>query len=76
MGARAGIHKIETFRKFAESQIKPANLRTFSQPEAAKLLNVSERTIQRVKAVEREAPELIPEIEKGKIHRRGALAPE
>ena len=55
---------------------KSANLPTFSQPEAAKIFNVSERTIQRVKAVEREAPELIPEIEKGKIHRRGALAPE
>jgi len=54
-----------------------ANLpKVISQPEAAKMFNVSERTIQRVKAVEREAPELIPEIEKGKIHRRGALAPE
>ena len=35
------------------------------------MFNVSERTIQSVKAVEREAPELIPEIEKGKIHRQG-----
>lgn len=47
---------------------KSANLPiSISQPEAAKMLNVSERTIRSVKAIERDAPELIPEIEKGKI---------
>ncbi len=43
-----------------------------SQGEAAKLFNVSERSIQRVKVVEREAPEMIPQIECGKIAVREA----
>jgi len=38
-----------------------------SQVEAAKMFNVSERAIRRVKVVEREAPELITEIKSGKI---------
>lgn len=38
-----------------------------SQPEAADMLNVSERTLRTVKAVEREAPELIPQMEAGKM---------
>jgi len=38
-----------------------------TQTEASKILNVSERTIKRVKQVEREAPELLPEIEKGNL---------
>jgi hypothetical protein len=46
---------------------KSANLPTsISQPEAAKLLNVSERSIRSVKAIERESPERISEIESGK----------
>ena len=40
---------------------------TISQSEAAKIMNISVPTIQRVKQVEREAPELLPEIEKGNI---------
>lgn len=36
-----------------------------SQSEAASLFNVSERMIRTVKAIEREAPERIPEIESG-----------
>ncbi len=38
-----------------------------SQTEVAKLLNISERTVQRVKAVERDAPELLSQIKSGKI---------
>ena len=37
-----------------------------SQPEAAKILNVPERIIRSIKAVERDAPELIQKIESGK----------
>ncbi|MBT9151376.1 MAG: hypothetical protein DDT40_01569 [candidate division WS2 bacterium] len=45
-----------------------ANLRkVISQPEAAVMLNISERMIQSVKSLEREAPELLPQIERGKI---------
>jgi len=38
-----------------------------SQHEAAEMLNVSERMIRTVKTIERDAPELMPEIESGKI---------
>ena len=45
-----------------------ANLRKdkISQPEAAKKLNVSERTIQDAKAILRKAPEKVKDIESGK----------
>jgi len=36
-----------------------------SQPEAAEMMNVSERMIRIVKAIERDAPELIPKIDSG-----------
>jgi 16S rRNA G966 N2-methylase RsmD len=39
-----------------------------SQSQAAEMLNVSDRTIRTVKAVERQAPELIQEIEKGNLN--------
>jgi len=44
-----------------------------SQPEASELMNVSPRTIQTVKAVEREAPELIEQIAKGEMTAHEAL---
>lgn len=44
-----------------------------SQPEASKLLNVSPRTIQTIKAVEREAPEFIEHIVEGKMSANEAL---
>lgn len=51
-----------------------ANLRKHvSQQEAAEMLNVSTRTIQTVKAVEREAPQLIPLIEAGEITANEAI---
>lgn len=47
---------------------KSANLHTsVTQPQAAEMLNVSTRTVATVKAVEREAPQLIPLIEAGQI---------
>lgn len=36
---------------------KSANLRTYTQEEASKLMKVSPRTIQTIKQIEREAPE-------------------
>ena len=46
---------------------------TIKQSEAAEMLNVSERTIQTVKAVEREAPELLPLMEAGKMTAHEAM---
>ena len=67
--------KIANMPQGARTDLRPsANWRKVnSQQEAAKIFNVSERTIQRVKAVEREAPELISEIESGKITAHKAL---
>jgi len=55
---------------------RSANLPTenhISQSDVAKMFNVSERTIRSVKAVERDVPELIPEIENGNISVNKAL---
>jgi 16S rRNA G966 N2-methylase RsmD len=46
---------------------KSANLQTYSQPVAAEMLNVSPRTVATVKAVEKEAPELLEKMERGEI---------
>ena len=43
-----------------------ANMPTLSQSQAAKMLNVSERMVRTVKAIEREAPERLSEINLGK----------
>ena len=40
-----------------------ANLRKVSQSKAAEMLNVGDRTVQTVKAVERNAPELVAQFE-------------
>lgn len=42
-----------------------ANLPTLSQPEAAKILNISPRILRTVKAIEHESPELIEKIING-----------
>jgi len=49
---------------------RSANLPTgnISQPEAAAMLNVSERTVRTVKAIERDAPELLPKMESGDMN--------
>ena len=47
---------------------KSANLRTsVSQSQAAEMLNVSERIVSTIKAIEKAAPELIEKIESGEI---------
>jgi len=48
---------------------RSANLPTLpvSQPEAAKLLNVSERSVRDAKLIEREAPELVEKISSGDL---------
>lgn len=46
---------------------REANLPVLTIPEAAKILNVSERTIRTVAAVEREKPELMPLLESGQM---------
>lgn len=51
---------------------KSADSRT-SQPQAAALLNISERSIQDVKRLEREAPELLPQVESGVITLNAAI---
>jgi N6-adenosine-specific RNA methylase IME4 len=43
-----------------------------SQPQAAAMLNVSERLVREVKAVERQAPDLMPMIESGELAARPA----
>ena len=49
---------------------KSANMRTsvVTQPQAAAMLNVSERSIQTAKAIERQAPELMPRIAAGEMN--------
>lgn len=61
--------RLATMRQGERTDLEPsANWRKdVSQQEAAEMLNVSPRTIQRIKAVEREAPELIPLIESGEM---------
>lgn len=57
-----------------DNNFESANLRNgITQPEAAEMLNVSRRTIQTIKAVEREAPQLIPLIEAGNITANEAI---
>ena len=67
--------KMANMKQGARTDLQPsANLpKVISQPEAAKMFNVSERTIRSIKAVEREAPELIPEIEAGGITAHQAI---
>jgi len=62
--------KVANMPKHLHKTDRPIGL---SQPEAAKMFNVSERTIRRVKSVGREAPELIPEIKSGNITAHQAI---
>lgn len=61
--------RIANMRQGERTDLEPsANLpNVISQSQAAELLNVSERSIKSVKAIEREAPDLIQEIVEGKI---------
>lgn len=57
--------KLATLEKGDNQYTASANLRNLSQETAAKMLNVSTRTIQTIKRIEREAPQRIKEIESG-----------
>lgn len=60
--------KLANMRQGERTDIEPsANLRKVSQEEAARMLNVSPRTVATVKAIERDAPELIEKIERGEM---------
>jgi len=60
--------RLANMRQGERTDIEPsANLpNVISQAEAAKMLNVSERMVRTVKAIEREAPERLSEINLGK----------
>ena len=59
----ANMTRTDTLKHGSRSADLPNG--AISQSEAAALFNVSERMIRTVKAIEREAPERIPEIESG-----------
>lgn len=61
--------KVATFRQGARSDIQPrANLHEVSPAEAAKLLNVSERSVKTARSViEHGTPELQHEVEAGRV---------
>jgi len=60
--------KLANMRQGERTDLKPsANLQKVSQETAANLLNVSPRLIATVKAIEREAPELVEKIERGEM---------
>jgi len=60
--------KIANMPQGGRTDITPsANLHKVSQSKAASMLNVSPRTVATVKAVEKEAPELLEKMERGEI---------
>lgn len=61
--------KLANMKQGKRTDLQPsANLpKVISQPEAAKMLNVSERMIRIVKTIEKQAPKLIEKIESGKM---------
>lgn len=60
--------KIANMHQGARTDLEPsANLQKVSRAEAAKMLNVSPRTVATVAKIEREAPDLIPEMEAGNL---------
>ena len=59
--------KVANMTQGARTDLHSANLRNvISQSEAADIFNISERNIQNIKAIERDAPEKIVDIESGK----------
>ncbi len=66
--------RLADMRQGERTDLEPSarGLKVIPQAEAAKMLGVSERTIGRVKAIEREAPELLAQINSGKITAREA----
>src|SRR5436190_2809434 len=70
-GQRAVIaRRLATMKQGARTDI--ASIGAMSQPEAAALLRVSRRSVQRVAEVAKKAPELLASIEQGKLTLHGA----
>lgn len=66
--------RLANMKQGERTDVEPcANLRKVSQAEAAEMLNVSRRTVQAVKAVERKAPDLIPAMEAGEMTANKAI---
>jgi N6-adenosine-specific RNA methylase IME4 len=66
--------RLATMRQGSRTDLQhSANLPEVSQDKAAEMMNVSPRTVRTVTAVEREAPDLIPQIEKGELSATGAM---
>lgn len=60
--------RLATMKQGQRTDLQPsANLHNVNQAKAAELLNVSPRIIASVKAIERDAPEMIARIESGKV---------
>ena len=61
-------NKISNMSQGERTDLEPSvNLPKVSQSEAAKMLNVSTSMVGKVKAIERDAPELLPEMEAGNM---------
>lgn len=66
--------KLSNMRQGERTDLEPsANLQKVSQTEAAALLNVSPRTVATVKAIERDAPDLLPAMESGDLTANAAM---
>jgi N6-adenosine-specific RNA methylase IME4 len=66
--------KIANMRQGERTDIEPsAFLPKVRQSEAAEMLNVSDRTVRNVKAIERDAPDLLPRMESGELAASGAI---
>ena len=72
-GVAAKIANMEPGGDRKSEKYQSANLRNVSQPKAAEMLNVSRRTVQAYKAVERDAPDLVAEMDAGRmtVHEAG-----
>lgn len=68
---RGGDRPSVTDTNFEDANLHLRN--EIRQSEAAEMLNVSPRSVASVKAIERDAPELIPQIEQGEITVHGAI---
>lgn len=60
--------KLSNMRQGERTDLEPSdNCPKVSQSQAAKILNISPKTIQRVRKVKQEAPELMPKLESGEM---------
>ena len=66
--------KLATMHQGERTDLPPsANWQNVSIEKAAELMNVGARTIHRIRAVKREAPELVEKIEWGEMTAHGAM---